>query len=99
MRKITEESVRAFNNRQRFNKGNTIVVIDSDGEAYMYLFGKLIAKTCNGDTLINHCGYKTDTTRERLNGFNVTIRLSKETFIVNEQFEWEEGWLNINTLR
>lgn len=98
MRQITKDSYNAFMARERFSKGNTHVEI-SNGEAYMYLFGNQIAKTDGEDVLINHCGYITATTQERLNAFNVNIRKEKDKFIVNEKFIWKDGWLNINELR
>lgn len=97
MRRITQEAFNAFKGRRSFRKSNTRVKIDTNNNAYMYLFGNLIAKTENGDTLINHCGYITPTTRDRLSAF-VRLRMCKGTFIVNEKFEWDKGWLKVNTL-
>ncbi len=97
MRKITEAAYSAFINKRRFSRDNTKVEVDNN-EVYMYLFGNLIAKTENGNVLINHCGYKTATTQERLNAFDVRIRRDEGRFIVNEEFIWEHGWLNINEL-
>lgn len=97
MRRITKEAFNAFKNRKSFRKSNTRVMIDVNKNTYMYLFGHLIAKTEGDDILINHCGYVTSTTRDRLSAF-IRLRRCKGIFIVNEKFEWEEGWLNINTL-
>lgn len=100
MRKITKDAYQAFLWKKKFTKGNTYVE-PLYGEVYMYLFGNLIAKTENGNTLINHCGYITATTQERLNAFDVKIRRKRKKgqFIVNEKFIWKDGWLNINELR
>lgn len=98
MRQTTKDAYQAFLWKKKLTKGNTYVE-PRNGEVYMYLFGNLIAKTENGDTLINHCGYKTATTQERLNAFDIRIRREKGQFIVNEKFIWEDGWLNINQLR
>lgn len=98
MRQITQDAYKAFVHGKNFSRGNTHVE-RRNGESYMYLFGNMIAKTENGNVLINHCGYKTSTTRERLSAFYSKIRKSGNELIVNEKFVWEEGWLNINDLR
>lgn len=98
MRQITKDAHDAFIRGKDFSRSNTYVE-SRNGEVYMYLFNNLIAKTENGNVLINHCGYKTVTTQERLNAFHVNIRREKGQFIVNEKFIWKGGWLNINDLR
>ena len=97
MRDIDLKAHVAFRKKRNVNLGNTKVEI-RDGESYMYLFGNLIAKTENGRTLINHCNWITNTTRERLSAF-ITLRRSKGEFIVNEKFVWEDGWLDVNDCR
>lgn len=97
MRKATEDVYSAFISRRNYSKGNTRVEIHN-GESYMYLFDNLIAKTENGNTMLNHCGYTTATTAERLNSFDVRIRRSGGKFIVNEEFVWKDGWLTINQM-
>ena len=97
MRKATKDAYSAFISRRNYSKGNTRVEIHN-GETYMYLFNNLIAKTENGNTLINHCGYTTNTTAERLNAFDIRIRKERDKFIVNEEFVWKDGWLTINQI-
>jgi len=80
MRKITSQSVDAFVNGYRFNRGNTTVsVCGATGirELYLMLHNNLIAKKeVQTNTLtISDCGWQTDTTKERLNGV-----LSRLTF-------------------
>jgi len=38
--KISENAYSAFKNKRRFRSPNTDVLIDNDGEVYMYLFNK-----------------------------------------------------------
>lgn len=94
MNATSEKASNAFRKRQNINLGNTSVRV-VDGESYMYLFGNLIAKTEGGRTLIYHCNWRTNTTRDRLSAF-ITLRRSKGEFIVNERFVWEDGWLDVN---
>jgi hypothetical protein len=97
MRKITREAYNAFTARKRFTKSNTSVRIDN-GEAKMYLFGNLIAKTDGADILICDGGYRASrTTKERLNAFpGVTLRTFRNEFILNEQMKWDGKWFKIN---
>lgn len=97
MNATSEKASNAFRKRQNINLGNTSVRV-VDGESYMYLFGNLIAKTEKGKTLINHCNWISATTQARLSAF-VTLRRSKGEFIVNEEFVWKDGWLDVNELR
>lgn len=67
MRKITEQSVKAFMNGRNFKSGNTEVNV-CDSNADLYLFGNLIAKKRAGCVFISNAGWKSVTTKERLNG-------------------------------
>lgn len=98
MRDITKRAYSAFINRKRFTEKNTMIRIDDDGEAKMYLFGNLIAKTDGADTLICDGGYRPSrTTLERLSAFpGVKLRILKGEFIVNEQMKWDGKWFKIN---
>lgn len=93
----TSKAHAAFINKRNIRLGNTEVKVENE-ESYMYLFGNLIAKTEGGKTLIYHCNWRTNTTRDRLSAF-ITLRKSKGQFIVNEEFVWEDGWLDINECR
>jgi hypothetical protein len=96
MRKVSEDARNAFESRKRFSSSNTKVVIEN-GEARMYLFNNLIAKTENGDTFICDGGHQpSNTTRDRLNAFrHVNLRISKGQFILNEKRKWDGEWINI----
>lgn len=95
MRKIDRLASSAFLNKRRFKLNNTEVRIENN-EANMYLHDNLIARTEKGKTYINHCGWRTLTTKSRLNSLGANIRMCKGTFIVNEQFEWDNNkWLEI----
>lgn len=97
MNTTTEKAYKAFIQKRNRKIGNTEVRVEN-GESHMYLFGNLIAKTYEGRLLINHCGWVTNTTKERLSAF-ITLRRSKGGFIVNEKFVWEDGWLDVNDCR
>jgi hypothetical protein len=98
MKKIDREASSAFINKRRFKSKNTQVKIENN-EAYMYLFGNLIARTKNNELFVNHCGWKTITTRNRLNAFyGVKIRMFHGEFILNEMGYMKDGWINVNKL-
>ena len=97
MKDIDLKAYLAFKHKRNLRLKNTRVKV-VDGESYMYLFGNLIAKTEKGKTLINHCNWISVITQARLSAF-VTLRRSKEEFIVNEEFVWKDGWLDVNELR
>ena len=84
MRQITKEAVDAFLNAYYYKKSNMEVTC---GE--MYLHGNKIAwLDLNGQLWISHCGYRTNTTKERLNGLpGVGIRQRNFTWYLNGE-EW-----------
>lgn len=66
MRKITRQACEAFIDRKKFQSGNTM----TDGYS-LYLHGNRIATRLNSGSnvfLISTAGWRTSTTRERLNG-------------------------------
>jgi len=64
MRKVTQQTVKAFLNDEYKSVGNTT----TNGSS-LYLHGHEIAwRLPNGDIEINMCGWGSVTTRERLNG-------------------------------
>lgn len=88
MRQITELSVNAFNNGQKFNSGNMSVRPTENG-AEMYLHGNLIAKRENGKLFITSAGWKTNTTKERLNALDgVSIKQVKGVWYLNGS-QWD----------
>ena len=84
MIQITKEAVDAFLNGYYYKKSNMEVTC---GE--MYLHGNKIAwLDVNGQLWISHCGYRTNTTKERLNGLpGVNIRQRNYQWYLNGE-EW-----------
>lgn len=69
MRKITKEAVEAFwGDTFHFLPGNTMVARYSETGVEMFLHGNLIASRDEALLSISSCGWKTPTTKERLNG-------------------------------
>jgi hypothetical protein len=91
MRKITEESVQAFMNAEVFNKSNTKVRV-LPNVTVLSLFGNDIAWKYNdpNQTIsISDAGWKSDTTKERLNGIpGVSIQQKKGEWYLNGN-EWD----------
>tara|TARA_R110001592_G_scaffold115065_2_gene315299 strand:- start:1678 stop:1968 length:291 start_codon:yes stop_codon:yes gene_type:complete len=89
MRKITQESIAAFNSNETFSKSNTAVSV-TDTTTVLLLHGNSIAfkDRTTGKVKITHCGWDTTTTKERLNAIDgVSIQ--------QRQFQWylnDELW-------
>jgi hypothetical protein len=84
MRRITFDAVNAFLNNERFKKSNTQVINGS-----IYLHDNRIAWWEKGKVWISSCGYKTVTTKERLNGLpNVHIIQKNGEWFINGQ-RWD----------
>lgn len=96
MRDIDMEARCAFLNRRKFTSNNTQVKIE-DGQPHMYLFGNCIAKMNEeGDLLINHCGWESNTTRNRLNALpDVYIKSVEGSFVLNDVYIMEREWINV----
>ena len=98
MRKITEESVNAFMNAEKFSKQNMLVEV-LPNVTILRLHGNAIAYRYNNPerTLsITNCGWSTNTTKERLNGLpNVSIYQRLGTWYLNNQ-EWDGELIDIN---
>ena len=84
MRQITRKAVEALLVGSNYKNSNTEV-----RDKAMYLFGHKIAwLDLNGQLWISHCGYRTNTTKERLNGLpGVDIRQRNYQWYVNGE-EW-----------
>jgi hypothetical protein len=101
MRKITEQSVDAFMNAEPFKSSNTEVVVKPN-VTILKLFGNEIAYRYNDpeQTLsITNCGWKTNTTKERLNGIpsvNIYQRKiqGKSVWFLNDQ-EWDGKLIDV----
>jgi len=98
MRKITRESVNAFNNDQNFKKGNTEVEV-LPNVTIMRLHGNAIAYRYNDPkrTLsITNCGWESNTTKERLNALEgVNIRQKNFIWYLNGK-EWDGSIIDID---
>ena len=86
MRKIAQTSVNAFINGEVFKQDNTEIKI-VDGDIVFNLHGNTIARLTDNQhkLIISDCGWRTNTTKERLNGileeFNKGyIKQSKKRF-------------------
>ena len=90
MRKITSDSIYSFMNDEDFKSSNTEVVV-LPNETILKLFGNEIAYRKNNKArtiMITNAGYKTATTKERLNGIDgVYINQSKGVWYLNGE-EW-----------
>tara|TARA_R100000654_G_scaffold36980_2_gene62607 strand:- start:500 stop:793 length:294 start_codon:yes stop_codon:yes gene_type:complete len=90
MKKITRDSIYAFMNDENFRSSNTEVVV-LPNETILKLFGNEIAYRKNniGRTImITNAGWRTNTTKERLNGIEgVYINQSKGVWYLNGE-EW-----------
>jgi hypothetical protein len=84
MRQITRKAVEALLVGSRYKNSNTEVRDNA-----MYLYGHKIAwLDVNGQLWISHCGYKTNTTKERLNGLpGVNIHQRNYQWYLNGE-EW-----------
>jgi hypothetical protein len=95
MRKITSEAVDKFLSKTPFRKSNMAVV--EDGGVYkLKLHGNTIATL---DTLnmlsISNAGWRSNTTKERLNGLpNVHIKQKNWSWFLNGQ-EWGGEWTRV----
>jgi len=97
MKAITVEAIAHFNSASNFNKSNTQVEV-LPNVTVLKLFGNEIAYKYNNPqkTLsITNAGYKTNTTKERLNGLsNVSINQSKGIWYLNGK-EWDGKLIDI----
>tara|TARA_R100001440_G_scaffold39562_2_gene59060 strand:- start:14007 stop:14303 length:297 start_codon:yes stop_codon:yes gene_type:complete len=97
MRKITIESVNAFMNARKFKKSNMEVVV-LPNVTMLKLFGNNIAYRYNNPerTLsITTSGWKSVTTKERLNGIpGVNINQKNWVWYLNGE-EWDGGLVDI----
>lgn len=97
MRKITQESVNAFINGEKFSKSNMQVVIPSEYQKYtiLRLHGNNIARRLWQTIEISNAGWFSTTTKERLNGIPwVSIQQKKGTWYLNG-VEWNGNWIAI----
>lgn len=88
MKIVTQNAVACFRSGGNAKFNNTEVVTEN-GVSKMYLFGNLIATlehNVGGVMKITNAGWKSNTTKERLNGLpNVNIRQVKGEWFLNGQ--------------
>ena len=99
MRKIAEESVKAFLNKGTLNKQNMSVFFDRyDYKSRMLLHNNCIATYDYQEDIlsISNCGWFSNTTKERLNALpNVDIRQKDFIWYLNGK-EWNGNKIDIN---
>ena len=97
MRTITTKAIEKFLKAENFKTSNTSVEV-LPNVTILKLFNNPIAYLYNDPerTLsIPNCGWKSDTTKERLNGIpNVSITQKKDTWFLNGQ-EWDGKLIDI----
>jgi len=97
MRLITKKSVEAFNNVKAFKKANMEVEV-LPNVTILKLHGNSIAFRYNDPkrTLsITNCGWKSNTTKERLNGLSgVNIRQKQGKWFLNGK-EWDGNLIDV----
>lgn len=97
MRKITRESVYAFENALPFKKANMEVQVLSN-VTILKLYGNAIAYKYNdpGNTLsITDCGWQTSTTKERLNAIcGVSIQQKNGQWFLNNEI-WDGKLIDV----
>lgn len=101
MRKITEQAVNAFLGNRNFKLSNMEVFINYD-VTLMLLHGNVIAQInkATGNISLNHCGWQTNTTKERLNGLLDKLnkpRIYQKAFVWywKDGEEFKDGWNRI----
>ena len=99
MRKITKESVRAFIEGRKFNKGNMSVEVEL-GYVKLQLHGNTIATIdALGVMSVSNAGWATNTTKERLNGLpNVSVHQKNWNWYLNGN-EWDGTWRRIGFVK
>lgn len=91
-RQITAQAARAFLDGDNFKSSNTEVIYNEiDETSYLYLFGNLIAKLdhYNNELTITNAGWRSNTTKERLNALpKVSITQKNRVWYLNGK-EWD----------
>ena len=97
MRQITKDSVQALMNAEKFSKQNMLVEV-LPNVTILRLHGNAIAYRYNNPerTLsITNCGWKSNTTKERLNGLpNVSVCQRLGVWYLNDQ-EWDGKLIDV----
>lgn len=92
MRKITQQAVSAFYHGRNFKSGNTEVRVDAEGNVTMFLHGNAIATSdAHGAVFVNHCGWPTPTTFDRLRGLGANVYTRKGVPMLDGK-PMAQGW-------
>lgn len=99
MRQVTKQAISAFLAGKQTTISNTTIRHNKSGITIMYLFGNEIARKNwegKGEISISNAGWKSNTTKERLNGIpGVSINQAKGKWYLNGK-EWDGKWITIN---
>lgn len=88
MRKIEREMCQAIvDDRAEWCKANTKVLRDVDGVHHVYLHGHEIAQVEDLNIRVRHCGWRTNTTKSRLNAILRTFGTFKDG-VYQKDFTW-----------
>ena len=95
MRTITKNAVNCFYNKGNGYFSNTSVITEGN-TTKMFLFGNLISKLENDKLFITNAGWKSKTTKERLNALKgVNILQKKGELLLNGE-KWDGKLTEIN---
>jgi len=95
MRKITKESVSAFNYNEDFRKAN-MRVENTLRTSSMFLHNNLIAHKDENGLYITNAKWQSNTTKERLNGLNgVSIQQKNFVWYLNDR-EWSGKFAHVS---
>lgn len=95
MRKITKESIKAFYNREPFEKSNMIIE-NKEGKTYLKLFNNVIATLDEiNELFITTAGWNNVTTRERLNGLTEVRLGTRKGQLYLNNISWDGKLTNI----
>jgi len=95
MKQITQDAIEAFDMGVAFHRSNTQVTVVGD-TVFLMLFGNAIAYRSPTGFYVSHAGFTTNTTKERLNGFNgVSIKQRKGVWYLNEEV-MANSWTTID---
>ena len=91
MKQVTQQACTAFNNGRQWRKDNT-EVFTAGSDTFMTLYNNPIARRSNGKVFVSHAGWRTNTTKERLNGLpGVNIVQKNFVWFLNGQ-PMNDGW-------
>lgn len=105
MRKITKETIHAFNNNLYFKKSNSevrILALENNIPCHIGLFlhGNMIAEKHTNKRVnklrISTCGWNTSTTKERLNALEGVSITQKNFVLYLNGKEWNGKLIDIN---